>query len=318
MRLFLDTSFETEWAKDQWKQISAHWSGTGHVVVCDSPKSCDFILITLVNFRENYPSTIVKLSKLFRNSPNRDRTFVFDPHDYPAGLFPGIYTSLRAFLFSSNRHRTGCYMKTFNEFVDYRDPEFSKPEFLFSFQGNYTSRVRRHLFSLDFGRSDIRIEQSESAFKIGDMKRYADMIWRSKFVLCPRGIGMSSFRLFETMQSGRVPVIISDHWVPCSFIDWSKVSLRVRERDIGRLPEICRANEDRWVEMGREARQIWVEWFSEPGLAKLIRSNLMDIARVRRFSESVYLLQNPLRLAVHSGRMAAVRSVSKTLRWLGC
>jgi len=318
MRLFLDTSFDFEWAKRGWEQVSAHWSRTGELIVCDMPKSCDFILITLTECREGYSETTDKLCKLFRNSPSRDRTFVFDTYDCPAGVFPGIYSCLRAYLFSSIRHRTGCYMKTLNEFVDYRDPELSKPEFLFSFQGNYTSRVRKHLFSFKFCRSDILIEKSDRSIGMGDMKRFADTIWRSKFVLCPRGVGMSSHRLFETMQSGRVPVIISDHWVPCCYIDWDKISLRVRERDIGRLPEICHANEDRWVQMGREARRTWVEWFSEAGLAKLIKSSLTEIARTRRFSERVYQLQSPFRLAANSGRLVAARSASKAMRWLNC
>jgi len=242
--------------------------------------------------------------------------FVFDFHDYAAGLFPGIYVSLRAYLFSSSRHRTGCYARPFNKFVGYRDPKVSKPEFLFSFQGSYTSRVRRHLFSLEFCRCDILIEKIKQGTRIDDIaiqKEFADTIWRSKFVLCPRGVGMSSIRLFETMQSGRVPVIISDHWVPCSYIDWSKFSLRVRERDIGRLPEICQDNEHRWVEMAREARRTWVEWFSEAGLAKLIGTSLLDITRTRRFSESLYLLQSPFRLAVNSGRISAARYLSSWL-----
>jgi hypothetical protein len=323
MRLFLDTSFETEWGKRQWARISSHWNMPGHPIIWDSPEACDFILITLASPRESYESTIAKLSQLFRNSPNRDRICVFDSGDCPAGLFPGIYTSLRRYLFSSNRHRTGCYTWTFNEFVDYKDPGLSNPEFIFSFQGNLTSRVRNHLLSLKFDRSDVHLEKSEPFWhRIADpellpfKKRYADMIWRSKFVLCPRGIGASSFRLFEAMQSGRAPVIISDQWVPCSDIDWNKICLRVRERDIAKLPEICQANEHRWVEMGREARRIWVEWFSQTGLAKLIYSSLTGIARTRRYSESVYLLQWPLRLALHSGRTAAARYIPKALSCL--
>jgi len=310
LRLFLDTSFETEGAKRQWEKISTHWSKTGGLDVCDSPKLCDFTLITLADCHEGYARTIRNLSKLFRYSSNRDRLFVFDTYDCPAGLFPGIYASLRAYLHSGSRHKTGCYMKTLNEFVDYRDPELSKPELLFSFQGNYTSRVLKDLFSFDFRRSDILIERSAPSIMIEDMKRFANTIWRSKFVLCPRGIGISSFRLFETMQSGRVPIIISDDWVPCCYINWNKVSLRVREQDIAKLPEICHANENRWREMGREARRTWVEWFSEAGLAKLIRSSLADIVRTRRFPESVYLLQSPFRLIANSGRTAAARSVS--------
>ena len=35
------------------------------------------------------------------------------------------------------------------------------------------------------------------------------MLRQSKFVICPRGVGTSSIRLFECLRAGRVPIIVA-------------------------------------------------------------------------------------------------------------
>ena len=44
-------------------------------------------------------------------------------------------------------------------------------------------------------------------------RRYAETTKASKFVLCPRGLSVSSISLFETMRMGRVPVILAGRLV---------------------------------------------------------------------------------------------------------
>ena len=50
-------------------------------------------------------------------------------------------------------------------------------------------------------------------------------------MICPRGWGSSSIRLFEVMEMGRVPVIISDAWVN-EAPKWADFSVRVSEADV--------------------------------------------------------------------------------------
>jgi len=84
----------------------------------------------------------------------------------------------------------------------------------------------------------------------------------SKFVLCPRGIATSSYRCYEAMALGRVPVILSDAWVPPAGPDWGEFALIVAEDRIADLPDILRAHEPHWRAMGRAARAAWEEWFA--------------------------------------------------------
>lgn len=315
MKVFLYTDFETDWARAEWKRIAAVWSGTGYECTSvDSVADADVLLFTLVDTRIPYASAIETLKRLDLWRENRDRSFVFDTSDQPMGYFPGLYTSLRRSWFSASRHRTSCYFQSFNEFIHER-PLDPRPPLLFSFQGNATSPVRERLFGMSFNREDVLIERTEAfwanigaestkPFKAG----YAETMGQSRFVLCPRGNGMSSYRLFETMQSGRVPVIIADSWVPCEFVSWDDCSLRVKESDLARLPELCEANEDRWSAMAQAARREWEQWFSEAGLSRSLSRAVRSIQATRRLAERHYAWEWPVRTSVASARRGLVRA----------
>jgi hypothetical protein len=333
LKIFIDNSFETQWECARWQKIIGSWDDSS-LIICDSMQGVDVILVTLTGPKDDYAKAIDCIAQSKKYAVLAEKVFVFDPSDSAIGLFPGIYASLTSYLFSHKRHRTGCYLPSFNEFITYKGPDCEGwIRYLFSFQGSGNSRVRRRLFLTDFGSNDVLIEcrepaggrmaggipgSAEDAFwasspEMMEFKRqYAEVITRSKFVLCPRGYGSSgSYRVFETMQSGRVPVIISDAWVPWSNIEWSKFSLWVREKDIANLPNICLEARDRWITMALEARKTWEEWFSPRGLAKLIETSILDIKRARKCPER--LLRSfdwPLRRSLAQGRHLAVRSYS--------
>src|SRR5262245_6215357 len=113
MKVFLDTQFETDWARGAWANIATAWA-LSDVQLMSDHASADAVLVTLVDPRESYLSCIDKLKDLSRRRPN---VFVFDTSDAPAGLFPGMYASLRRTLFSTTRHKTCSYLASFNEFI---------------------------------------------------------------------------------------------------------------------------------------------------------------------------------------------------------
>lgn len=67
-----------------------------------------------------------------------------------------------------------------------------------------------------------------------NINRFIDITSRSKFTLCPRGYGKSSFRLYESMQMNSVPIYVYDNpWLPWEDqIDWDKLILKVPIEDI--------------------------------------------------------------------------------------
>jgi hypothetical protein len=118
-------------------------------------------------------------------------------------------------------------------------------------------------------------------------RRYAELTKASKFVLCPRGLSAASIRLFETMRIGRVPVILSDDWVPPVGPLWEKFSIRVAEREFARIPHLLEQRESEAVAMGELARKAWEEWFSDEVLFHRLVESCLDIQRRRRIPESL-------------------------------
>jgi hypothetical protein len=73
---------------------------------------------------------------------------------------------------------------------------------------------------------------------------FINVTLQSKFCLAPRGFGRSSFRFFEAMLLGVVPVYFWDdiEWLPYKDkIDYSKFSVSIHEHDISRTSEILKS-----------------------------------------------------------------------------
>ena len=63
---------------------------------------------------------------------------------------------------------------------------------------------------------DISVEQFHHLPKhIQDAKKseFVDIMAQSVATLCPRGFGVQSIRFYETLSAGRIPILISDHYV---------------------------------------------------------------------------------------------------------
>ena len=186
-------------------------------------------------------------------------------------FLPGVYTGVDKWDHLTGRVRTGHYLWMYeNNFVD--KAPFAKANYLFSFVGNLdTYGIRSEIGKLTHPRAFIRdtSEKSKSVWWDGTesekarfRSQYSDDLARSKFVLCPRGISPSSVRLFETMKTGRVPVIISDDWVPPEGPQWDSFSVKIKESDIEQIPQRLDQAESRAPAMGARAREAWETWFS--------------------------------------------------------
>lgn len=104
-------------------------------------------------------------------------------------------------------------------------------------------------------------------------REFATSLTGSAFVLCPRGIGTSSMRLFEALAAGRAPVIIADDWLAPPHVDWS-FAIRVPERRIHTIPDVLRAHADEAVERGDAARDAWLAHYSPERLFHTVGESL--------------------------------------------
>ncbi|HEV2427567.1 MAG TPA: exostosin family protein, partial [Acidimicrobiales bacterium] len=91
-------------------------------------------------------------------------------------------------------------------------------------------------------------------------------------------LGTATYRLFEVLAAGRVPVILSDDWVPPKGPDWDSFSIRWPEARIPELPAELERRQAEAPVMGIRARQAFDEWFA------------LDISLTRQMSELASLL----------------------------
>jgi hypothetical protein len=67
---------------------------------------------------------------------------------------------------------------------------------------------------------------------------YINTLESSMYSICPRGYGSCSIRLFESLLSNSVPVILSDQYVPPPIIDWNIASIRIPESEVANIRAI--------------------------------------------------------------------------------
>jgi hypothetical protein len=236
----------------------------------DSPAHADIILFV----GSTYPDHRDVRSHPFLRH-HRDKCFLFHSDDYVIPFLPGVYVNI-AKRWYSERTLTGPYLQmTQWDYVPFV-PSVADCDYLFCFIGSTrTHPVRTRLIRLVHPRAYLEdtsrlVEKGEknTAFAMVNYQqdaktRYGEVIGRSKFVLCPRGYACSTWRLFETMKAGRVPVIISDQWVPPRGPIWETFSVRVKESQISHIPELLERHEADAEAMGQRARLAWEEWFSK-------------------------------------------------------
>lgn len=211
----------------------------------------------------------IRRHPLARRFPRR--VVVYDSSDWVIPFFPGIYPSIQKRYYRSDRIWSGFYLRwSAAETIGLTDPE-TVPRFLYGFIGSSaTHPVRRRVLALKRDDALLRDTDKEPGRGYGQPQHVYDSYRATygadlasvRFVLCPRGVGPGSMRVFEAMKAGRVPVIISNEWVEPEGPDWAEYSLRVRERDVEAIPRLLEATAERAPEMGRRARTAWERWFS--------------------------------------------------------
>ncbi len=96
--------------------------------------------------------------------------------------------------------------------------------------------------------------------------------FESDYVLCTRGAGNFSYRLYEVLSAGRIPVFLdTDCVLPYDFaIDWKDYCVWVNEREayavakkVAQFHESL--SESAFRELQRKCRQLWVEHLSPEG-----------------------------------------------------
>jgi hypothetical protein len=216
--------------------------------------------------------------EIYRMYP--DRCVIYTEEDHYLPLLPTVHTNARRGLHTrigrvynyAHISRNGRHRNLFVGETTSAEPigMTAQKRYLFSFLGGSTSILRKRLFNLKFNRSDVSIENTSAYWhwdnsqpgREARQRHYAETLAASHFVLCPRGAGAGSSRLFEVMAAGVAPVLLSDEYELTPGPAWDQFLIHVRESDIARLPEILEPHLDSAAERGRLARQAYDEYFA--------------------------------------------------------
>jgi len=283
-----------------------------HTLV-NSAESADIILVVFV--REDSDGSEILRHDLINKYPSK--CFSLTDADAPLFLHHGIYCSTKKSILTMGRIRTGAYTAYADRFLNpyvqghvVSTQNRVAKKYLLSFMGRNCSDVREIIFRLDFNRRDILIEDSssfdlwhgEDAGRMARQKYFYDVLVSSKFSLCPRGSGATSLRLFESMQVGVAPVIISDGWLFPRGPRWRDFSIVLKQKHIRDLEKVVQSYENSYAEMGVLARTAFETYFAESRYFNYVIANCLSIMRAQRIPEALYWKSNRVLLSLRKGK----------------
>lgn len=267
-----------------------------------NPETADLIFV--VEIYEACLHSGLRQNRVWQKWPAK--SFAYCEGDIPTNFLHGLYSSASKALSGSGRFQ-GCAYALLR--LSFPNPCPSAAElasmpkdFLFSFVGRATDGVRWKLFAHHFNRADVFIKESFDYDHFTGVtgnserarRRYWETAGHSKYALCPRGHGISSIRIFEMMEAGIAPVIISDNWLPPVGPSWEEFALFVPENEIGSIYEKVKAHEGEYADRGRLARQAWEQYFSPEKYWSFILASVRRIQENQKYPESLYVKSLPL------------------------
>jgi len=287
---------------------------TGNVCLVEAPEFADVCLVytPAYQFRgglDRQRSELLRCQSCIR-APQR--TVVLNLEDRPLFRFPTLTPSL------SRRSVIAApvpYVHYMRE--DRKAASLDAAVMLTSFVGDLsTNRIRKRLMDLCRG-MDWLAEATPSRWPTEPVARahyrdhYFETIANSRFVLCPRGVSPSTIRVFEVMRAGRVPVIISDAFVPPGSCDWREFAIFVAEKKIASIPTVLKLADSRFESMAVRARQAWESYFGPDAVGGHLVSTANQLVRSSRSANRInYLRENIERVATGETRFRSfVRQV---------
>lgn len=255
-----------------------HWFAGADWLAAD-PARADVVVL----FTDGYVSTAQWRAERGRHQGRE--CLLYSGADRPNPALRGLYPSL---------DREGAGRLPYPYFTSYHPaPEATdlRPASLRSRLVGFRGRLATHpvrerlraLLGADVVRDPARDVLPDAA--VSSHCGYCDELADTVFSLCPRGFGASSYRLYESLAQGCVPVIISDDFQPPPGPeDWSEFSLRVSEHDLDGLPARLAELLPEADRMSRAARMAWSRHFSPEALRERFPADVATVLAAQEIS----------------------------------
>lgn len=199
----------------------------------DFTHSDDIFYLGLSQYEFSNPLVIVPWQSVGGKFENIDL-----PKNIPI-LYNGYWPA--SFFQYINKHKPKTLF-TISNHLNYQDPQETVPypvkediqpknkDLRLSFIGWNCGPIRERLFEIYKDRTTFI---PHTTFKIrGFRKEYCDILGRSRFSLCPRGLNTGSYRFWESLKCGSIPVLISDDYKLPKNWDWDSTIIRFPEKGL--------------------------------------------------------------------------------------
>lgn len=240
--------------------------------LCESPKDADVII-----FVEHHPGNDPYFFKVLRHpiyKKFKEKCILYHDNDRSLTFLPTISPSIESSKYNPKLHYPFPYLTQIS-INPYLSKGYDERDYLFSFVGtSKTSIVRKQILELKSADAFLRDTFDKNSWELEGnekenyFKTYAEVLKQSLFILCPRGIGPSTYRLYEAMRLGITPVIISDEWLAPKGPDWDTFSIRIAENRVKDIPKILNERKSEAFKMGQLAKDNWDSFFSRETVFK--------------------------------------------------
>lgn len=139
-----------------------------------------------------------------------------------------------------------------------------------SFIGSKTHQIRNEI---------LRIYSDHSNWVITDLNydidTFCDVLSRSVFALCPRGFGLTSFRICEALEQGSIPVYISDQFIIPGNVDFENYGVLIHSSRIEEIDQILASISQEEIAKKQEyGKMIYEKMYTFEGCRQLIIDNI--------------------------------------------
>ena len=110
--------------------------------------------------------------------------------------------------------------------------ELHEKDILYSFFGINTHPIRERLVR-ELNNEYVKLESIP-------IDKYYDILKRSVFAICPRGYGITSFRLYESLFYSCIPIYVSDKFWEAFNIPFDIYGIKITENQIKDIPNILK------------------------------------------------------------------------------
>lgn len=142
-------------------------------------------------------------------------------------------------------------------------------DILANFVGKVTHPLRTQLVNTLNKKNHYHISTATHS-----MKDFCRILARSVFTLCPRGYGISSFRICEAIQYGSIPVYISDEFIIPYNKDFNEYGVLIDAKDVPVTDKIIASISPIEIKRKQDALRQVKELYTYEGCKKMILEQL--------------------------------------------